>query len=163
MGVAATPYQQLWGIVSGAVTDAFNRHPNYLTKSGRKYATTSIVKRVTGTVLSFAVAETARSRRAAGTATGDHSLSAPEAGGVARVIRLHSFAHVNERCYAAIRHALFGDSKREPRSDKRSIQREKAKMTERLRSELAASNNAELDAALREGRANHVNTGEQNA
>ena len=150
---SATPYQQLWGIVSGAVTDAFNRHPDYLTPKGRHSARASIVKRVTGTVLSFA-AQAAQSRApTAEKEPGDLFPSDSGADGALPVIRLHSFAHVNERCYAAIRHALFGGSKREPRSDKRSIQRAKADMTELLRSELAASNNAELDAALREGRA----------
>ena|SRR6185503_8649099 len=57
-----TPYSQLWGIVDGAVTDAFNRHPDYLTPKGRRSAKTSVVKRVTGTVLSFAE-ESAKSLR----------------------------------------------------------------------------------------------------
>lgn len=50
-----SPYAQLWRVVDGAVLDAFNRHPDYLTPKGRRSAKTSIVKRVTGTVLSFAV------------------------------------------------------------------------------------------------------------
>lgn len=50
-----TPYQQLWGVVDGAVVDAFKNHPDYLTPKGQRSARTSVVKRVTGTVLSFAV------------------------------------------------------------------------------------------------------------
>ena len=57
-----SPYKQLWKVVEGSVTDAFNRHPDYLTPKGRKSAPTSIVKRVTGTVLSFAV-QAAQSQR----------------------------------------------------------------------------------------------------
>lgn len=49
-----TAYSQLWGIVDGAVADAFKCHPDYLTPKGRRSAKTSVVKRVTGTVLSFA-------------------------------------------------------------------------------------------------------------
>lgn len=51
-----TPYQQLWGVTDGAVKDAFNMHPDYLTPKGRQSAVASVTKRVTGTVLSFAVA-----------------------------------------------------------------------------------------------------------
>lgn len=50
----STAYQELWGVVDGAVVDAFNNHPDYLTPKGQKSARTSVVKRVTGTVLSFA-------------------------------------------------------------------------------------------------------------
>ena len=57
-----TPYQQLWSVVDGAVVDALKNHPDYLTPKGRKSARTSVVKRVTGTVLSFAVQSTARGR-----------------------------------------------------------------------------------------------------
>lgn len=53
--MTSTAYQQLWGVVDGAVFDAFNRHSDYLTPKGRKSARTSVVKRVTGTVLSFAL------------------------------------------------------------------------------------------------------------
>ena len=56
------PYRQLWRIVEGAVNDAFKNHPDYLTPKGRRNARSSIVKRVTGTVLSFAV-EAARGLR----------------------------------------------------------------------------------------------------
>lgn len=50
----STAYQELWGVVDGAVVDAFNNHPDYLTPKGQKSARSSVVKRVTGTVLSFA-------------------------------------------------------------------------------------------------------------
>lgn len=55
-------YKQLWKVVEGSVSDAFNRHPDYLTPKGRKSAPASIIKRVTGTVLSFAV-QAAKSQR----------------------------------------------------------------------------------------------------
>lgn len=48
-------YAELWGVVDGAVSDAFNHHPDDLTPKGQRSARTSVVKRVTGTVLSFAV------------------------------------------------------------------------------------------------------------
>lgn len=54
-------YAELWGVVDGAVSDAFNNHPDYLTPKGQRSARTSVVKRVTGTVLSFAV-QAARGR-----------------------------------------------------------------------------------------------------
>jgi hypothetical protein len=47
-------YSQLWRIVEGGVVDCFNNHPDYLTPKGKRSAQASIVKRVTGTVLSFA-------------------------------------------------------------------------------------------------------------
>lgn len=46
-------YRRLWRVVDGAVRDAFAHHPEYLTEKGRRVARTSIVKRVTGAVLSF--------------------------------------------------------------------------------------------------------------
>lgn len=50
----STAYQELWGVVDGAVVDAFKNHPDYLTPKGQVSARTSVVKRVCGTVLSFA-------------------------------------------------------------------------------------------------------------
>lgn len=47
-------YGQLWPIVDGAVADALKSHPDYLTAKGQRSARTSIVKRVTGTVIGFA-------------------------------------------------------------------------------------------------------------
>lgn len=58
-------YIQLWGVVDGAVADAFNRHPDYLTEKGLRDAPLSIVKRVTGTVLGFALQEAQRQRELA--------------------------------------------------------------------------------------------------
>lgn len=55
-----TPHQQLARVVNGAVTDAFNAHPDYLTRKGHQSARRSIVKRVTGTVLGFAVQHAAK-------------------------------------------------------------------------------------------------------
>lgn len=54
-------YQQLWRIVDGAVRDAFNNHPDYLTKKGMHAARMSINKRVVGAVLGYAT-EVARGR-----------------------------------------------------------------------------------------------------
>lgn len=48
-------HAQLRRVVSGAVEDAFKMHPDYLTPKGRHSAKESVVKRVSGTVLSFAV------------------------------------------------------------------------------------------------------------
>ena len=72
----SSPYAQLWHVVAGAVEDAFNNHPDYLTERGRISARQSIIKRVTGTVLGFA--EQARGRPLAA-ATG-----APEVASEAR-------------------------------------------------------------------------------
>lgn len=47
-------HAQLRRVVSGAVEDAFKMHPDYLTPKGRHSAKESVVKRVSGTVLSFA-------------------------------------------------------------------------------------------------------------
>lgn len=55
MGQNDYAHRQLTRVVSGAVDDAFNNHPDYLTPRGKRSAKGSIVKRVTGTVLSFAV------------------------------------------------------------------------------------------------------------
>lgn len=55
------PYRQLWRIVDGAVRDCVLSHPDYFTAKGFRSARPSIVKRVTGTVLSFATAAKGRS------------------------------------------------------------------------------------------------------
>lgn len=47
-------YGKLWSIVDGSVADALKNHPDYLTPKGLRSARTSIVKRVTGTVIGFA-------------------------------------------------------------------------------------------------------------
>ena len=47
-------YRKLWRLVDGAVKDALNMHPEYLTDAGRRSARFSITKRVVGTVHSFA-------------------------------------------------------------------------------------------------------------
>lgn len=52
--IRSKAYADLWGIVDGAVVDAFKNHPDYLTPKGQRSARTSVVKRVCGTVLSFA-------------------------------------------------------------------------------------------------------------
>ena len=70
-----------------------------------------------------------------------------------RTTALHSYAHVSEACYAAVRHALFPAGypmKRGP--DGRFVSRI-ADTTERLRSELAAENNTDLAEAIERTRA----------
>lgn len=52
-----SPYHRLWRVVDGAVRDALMAHPNYLTEHGHQSARNSIVKRVTGSVVSFAKAK----------------------------------------------------------------------------------------------------------
>lgn len=47
-------YRQLWRVVDGAVRDALDHHPDYLTAKGRRNARESVTKRVTGQVLSYA-------------------------------------------------------------------------------------------------------------
>jgi hypothetical protein len=47
-------YSQLWRIVDGAVRDALEMHPDYLTQKGSRNARTSVTKRVTGAVLGYA-------------------------------------------------------------------------------------------------------------
>lgn len=76
-----TPYQQLWSVVDGAVVDAFKNHPDYLTPKGRVSARPSIVKRVTGTVLGFAVnAAKGRTYQPAETPTASFQSKAGEGG-----------------------------------------------------------------------------------
>ena len=50
----STVYGKIWRIVDGAVADAFAAHPDYLTPKGARTARLSIVKRVTGSLSSFA-------------------------------------------------------------------------------------------------------------
>jgi hypothetical protein len=51
-------YHKIWRIVDGAVSDAFYHHPDYLTPKGKRAARESVVKRVTGAVLSSVVKAT---------------------------------------------------------------------------------------------------------
>lgn len=48
-------YKKVWRIIDGAVADAMAMHPDYLTPKGTsgRTARTSIVKRVTGAILSY--------------------------------------------------------------------------------------------------------------
>lgn len=66
--VGAEAYAKMWGIVDGGVADALKSHPDYLTPKGRRSAQTSIVKRVTGTIISFAEQSAKGRLRAAETA-----------------------------------------------------------------------------------------------
>ena len=62
--------------------------------------------------------------------------------------RLHSYAHVNERCYRAVRLALFpAGFPTEREWDGRFISRTKA-TARRLRRELASTNNIPLEEAV---------------
>jgi len=113
VGQTDRAYQQLWRVVDGAVRDAFRKHGDYLTPKGRHSAKRSVVKRVTGTVLSFALNEAKRQRELAVTDArvlpGEHQAAgvtpAAEPGQLSPAT--HSYAHVNEACYQAIRRALF--------------------------------------------------------
>lgn len=58
-------HAKLWGVVEGAVNDAFHKHDDYLTPKGRRSAKVSIIKRVTGTVLGFALQEAQRRQQPA--------------------------------------------------------------------------------------------------
>ena len=55
-------YRQLWRVVDGAVADAIAQHPEYIALGAQKRVVRqSIVKRVTGAVLGYAV-EAAKGR-----------------------------------------------------------------------------------------------------
>jgi hypothetical protein len=60
-------YVQIQHLVDGAVRDAFNKHPEYLTDIGRRRAVGSVVKRVTGTLHGYAM-QIAQRRSTASTA-----------------------------------------------------------------------------------------------
>lgn len=45
-------YRRMWRVINGAVADAFKMHPDYVEPERRRAARESIVKRVTGAVLS---------------------------------------------------------------------------------------------------------------
>lgn len=48
-------YRQIWRIVDGAVVDAFQAHPEYISKGYKvKTVRESVVKRVTGALVGFA-------------------------------------------------------------------------------------------------------------
>ena len=49
----ARAYRQLWRVVDGAVRDALESHPDYLTKKGRASARVSVTKRVTGAIMGY--------------------------------------------------------------------------------------------------------------
>lgn len=44
-------HHRLWRMVEGAVVDAFQQHPDYLTDKGRFAATESVTKRVVGVIV----------------------------------------------------------------------------------------------------------------
>ena len=47
-------HRKLWRMVEGAVADAFNCHPDYLSNKGMKSAVPSITKRVVGALVGHA-------------------------------------------------------------------------------------------------------------
>ena len=47
-------HARLWRMVEGAVRDAFNSHPSYLTDHGAQSAVESVTKRVVGTLVGHA-------------------------------------------------------------------------------------------------------------
>lgn len=47
-------YRQLWRVVEGAVADALEHHPDYLTARGARHARRSVTKRVVGAVMGYA-------------------------------------------------------------------------------------------------------------
>lgn len=59
-------YTALWRMVSGAVTDAFNCHPDYLTERGRHAAVESVTKRVVGQIAATASQEVRKDGRLGG-------------------------------------------------------------------------------------------------
>ena len=63
---ALDAYQKLWRIVDGCVADAFDMHPDYLAPNRRRTAQMSVVKRVVGGVLGFALQEVAKGRSQGG-------------------------------------------------------------------------------------------------
>lgn len=79
-------YAELWGVVDGAVVDAFKNHPDYLTVKGRASARKSVVKRVTGTVLSFAAQYAARGRPREPASSPDGGLLPHQAGEGGKVL-----------------------------------------------------------------------------
>jgi hypothetical protein len=68
-------HARLWSLVEGAVLDAFNSHPDYLTDHGRQRAVGSITKRVCGQLVGHAKETLAggrvNARSSSGVATAD--------------------------------------------------------------------------------------------
>lgn len=62
--VGKAEHHLLWRIVAGAVTDALQAHPEYVTDRGRQTAINSITKRVVGQLVGHA--SEARKRRGFG-------------------------------------------------------------------------------------------------
>jgi hypothetical protein len=60
-------YRAIWRVVDGAVRNAFDMHPDYLTEKGLKYsmARMSVVKRVTGAILGFTAERQKKARSGA--------------------------------------------------------------------------------------------------
>lgn len=152
-------YQQLWHVVDGAVRDAFRKHGDYLTPKGRHSAKRSIVKRVTGTVLGFALQEAKRQRElavtGAGSATGQHQAAgvtpAAEPDASSRPAT-HSHAHVNEACYQAIRRALFPTRRtREIRRDARDFRAARDAMTASLKAAVERAKGGAVRASVGRG------------
>lgn len=63
-------HARLWSLVEGAVLDAFNSHPDYLTDHGRRRAVGSITKRVCGQLVGHAQETLAGGRGSACSSSG---------------------------------------------------------------------------------------------
>jgi len=71
-------YRQLWRVVDGAVRDALESHPDYLTRKGQASARMSITKRVTGAIMGYVEQSTrGRSGIAVPAAETGHGASHP--------------------------------------------------------------------------------------
>ena len=49
--IKAADHQRLWDTIEGAVVDAFQMHPDYLTDKGRGAAVESVTKRCVGAIV----------------------------------------------------------------------------------------------------------------
>ena len=70
-------YRQIWRLVDGAVRDALETHPEYLTAQGHHNARGSIVKRVAGAIYGHA-AQAARGRSVAAAAASERKQGAQD-------------------------------------------------------------------------------------
>ena len=53
IGKKSRAYRQMWRLVDGCVLDTFRLHPDYLTPIGMSSVRMSLVKRITGQVMSY--------------------------------------------------------------------------------------------------------------
>lgn len=57
--LSPSAHQQLYTVVDGAVRDTLLQHPEYLTKSGRRYLAHSVTKRLAGNLAGLAAEKSA--------------------------------------------------------------------------------------------------------